>query len=174
MIGTVPDSTGVAVGGALVEITASGAAANLGRSTTTDSAGRYRFDGLTFSGDSTLRASATGQKTDARVLFMILGSPTASVDFIGKLVHSLRGTIRDRSSGQPIVGAHIFSANLGTHPNAGREAYTDSAGHYVITDLALASFSVNIQAAGYVSTTQPVSMTTGTETYTLDSTLWKP
>src|SRR5438045_1810986 len=69
---------------------------------------------------------------------------------------SLSGTITSNSTRSGIQGATV---SIVDGPNAGRSATTDGSGNYSLTALHLSGFTVSVSAAGYVSASQGVTLT---------------
>jgi len=155
--GTVRDSEGDPLGGALVELLGTD------RSTSAGSSGRFVLDSVP-AGRATVRISLPGYlpaQTELRVaddsattLEVVLvpdGQPLAPVRVIGKSRGRIFGTVVD-SSGAPIPGVSV--GLVGTRGTT----MTDSVGHFEFLDLAPGQYLVEARRLGFELSRYPVRM----------------
>lgn len=83
-------------------------------------------------------------------------SPSAPTATPTSATFSLTGQVTDATTSRPIGGAAVAIAD---GPNAGKSTTTSSSGSYSFTGLPPSGFTVRVEASGYVSVSQPVTLT---------------
>jgi len=122
----------------------------------TDSAGHYICDSIP-AGAYEVNAYATGyyQETYPESVIVIEGQNTPNIDFaltpIGEM-GSISGRVTDEETGLPLPMAHVWA-------HGGGDAWTDTAGLYLIENLVPGHYVVGVHKPGYEDEVYPESVT---------------
>jgi len=116
--------------------------------------------GLSNYGTNSLISVSTGARNIAYVKFHDLGNYFTVDDLAYSVIHapSLSGTVRDQTTGNPIVGAMV------TIP-AKPTTQTDAAGQFSFYNLSSGQTSVSVTQTGYYPVTQTVNISNNSTTY---------
>ena len=165
--GTVTDSNGVPIQGALVEVLDDNGILIV--SAATNASGQYTINSLA-PGMYQLRVKETNFSTE-NLGFSINAGETKTINAsLQPSPGTLTGVVTDNETGQPIPNASIrVVENQGTTVAT---AQTNSSGVYTIPSLAPGNYSVTIGADGYANKTLGASIQPG-ETTTLNAALEK-
>ena len=74
---------------------------------------------------------------------------------------TVKGQVIDRSSGRPVVGAHV------SFPTSRREAVTDARGNFIVDGVSAGQQSFVVQLAGYETARQVVELVPGERLITI-------
>jgi protocatechuate 3,4-dioxygenase beta subunit len=130
----------------------------------TDSAGYYACDNVPV-GFYIVSAHAIGYypETYPDSVQVIEGQNTPNIDFVlapmGGGTGSISGRVTDAETGLPIPMAHVWAHSEGGHPCCGGEAWTDTAGYYLIQNLAPRQYTVGVHKCGYQDAVYPELVT---------------
>ena len=147
--GKVVNSSGTALAGASVWITSS--------TTVTDFSGNYRLNNIA-SGNTTVYANTSGYSKNSVSVTVNTGAVANASNIVLTPTSSIYGTITGKvtktSDGSAISGAKISAAGIYT--------YTDSSGNYILSGVNPGSIGVTVNAYGFSSKTDTVSVAAGT------------
>lgn len=128
----------------------------------TDSNGFYMIQHLR-PGPYLVIASAPGYQDEVYPdsIIVVAGQNTPNIDFalnpMGGGTGSISGRVTDETTGLPIPTAHIWAYG-GSCPPCGGEAWSDTAGYYLIQNLVAAQYVVRVHKDGYVDEVYPESV----------------
>jgi protocatechuate 3,4-dioxygenase beta subunit len=129
----------------------------------TDSIGNYVIPQLC-AGIWQVRAEAPGYVPEVypETVLVIEDQNTPDIDFaltpMGGGTGSISGRVTDETTGIPLPMAHIWAYG-GSCPPCGAEAWSDTAGYYLIQHLTAAQYVVKVHKDGYVDEVYPDSVT---------------
>jgi hypothetical protein len=168
--GVVRSDQGSPVAGAAVTLTWAGGddpyGSWTGESTDTDATGHYVFSPLP-AGTYTILASFASEAPASQSVILADTTPV-SVDITLGVPHQLTGAVLDADTQAPVVGA-IVAADGDT--SAAGLVITDVNGLFVISNLAAGTHEASVQAAGYATTHQEVTLADSTTHITIDTPL---
>lgn len=130
----------------------------------TDTSGYYTCDNVP-TGVYLVSAHATGYnpETYPDSVEVIEGQNTPNIDFaltpMGGGTGSISGRVTDAQTGLPIPMAHVWAYGDSGHPCCGGEAWTDTAGYYLIQNLAPRQYTVGAHKCGYQEAVYPELVT---------------
>jgi protocatechuate 3,4-dioxygenase beta subunit len=128
----------------------------------TDSIGSYLIPQLC-AGIWQVRAEAPGYVPEVYpdTVLVIEDQNTPNIDFAltptGGETGSISGRVTDETTGLPLPMAHIWAYG-GSCPPCGAEAWSDTAGYYLIQHLAAAQYVVRVHKDGYLDEVYPESV----------------
>jgi hypothetical protein len=128
----------------------------------TDSAGFYMIQHL-HQGTYLVFASAYGYESEAypESVIVVAGQNTPNIDFaltpMSGANGSISGRVTDETTGLPLPMAHVLAYSDTVHTWGG-EAWTDTAGYYLIQNLIATQYVVRVHKDGYVDEVYPESV----------------
>ena len=165
--GSVSDSGGGAVGGAIVRATRYSTDEGDIFSTLADEAGRYAIK--LGPGEYSLAASATGYAPDT---VQVSAKRDETIDFKLDPASGIRGTVVRKSDGAPAAGAKItLEQRSDRRWNAASETSADAEGRFVFDDLSAGEFQLSARLgplAGHLSRTLAVTIAQTTDAVTIE------
>ncbi|MEK7376767.1 MAG: carboxypeptidase regulatory-like domain-containing protein, partial [Candidatus Margulisiibacteriota bacterium] len=142
------NSSGTALIGASVWVSSN--------TTVTDFSGDYRLNNIP-PGNTTVYANTSGYSTNSVSVTVAIGTVAYASNIVLTSTSSIYGTITGK-----VTKASDLSAISGAKVSAsGKETYTDSAGNYVLSDINPGTIGVSVNAYGFSSKTDNVSVTAG-------------
>ena len=149
--GKVVNSSGIALAGASVWVSSN--------TTVTDPAGNYMLSNVP-SGATTVYANSSGYSTNSVSVTVAAGALAYASNIILTSTSSIYGTITGKvtkaSDGSAVSGAKVSAS--------GKETYTDSSGTYLLSDINPGTIGVAVNAYGFASNSDNVSVTAGLTT----------
>ncbi|MDT4981088.1 MAG: large repetitive protein [Pseudonocardiales bacterium] len=142
-------------------------------SVSTGDIGSWSVNGLSTPGSYLISASKDGMGTESELITLDAGG-TASVALTLKAgVASLVGAVKGRNSLGKMtgLGGATVTATDGSVTRTASTVTRGPIGNYTLTDLAPGSYSVTVQAAGYLTQTQGVTVTKGQSQVRIDASL---
>jgi protocatechuate 3,4-dioxygenase beta subunit len=129
----------------------------------TDTSGLYTCDNVP-PGIYLVSAHAIGYypETYPDSVQVIEGQNTPNIDFALTPwggTGSISGRVTDEETGLPIPMAHVWTYGDSGHPCCGGETWTDTAGYYLIQNLAPRQYTVGVHKCGYQASVYPESVT---------------
>jgi hypothetical protein len=96
-------------------------------------------------------------------MIVVAGENTPNINFaltpMGGGTGSISGRVTDAETGLPIPMAHVWTYGDSGHPCCGGEAWTDTAGYYLIQNLAPQQYTVGVHKCGYQDAVYPELVT---------------
>lgn len=153
--GTVYDSSGYTVSGALVSWKMVGTVSAKQSSTTTDSSGNFTLTNVT-PGNVLITANSYNESYHVELLVTADTTSQVLVDLTSS--GTVQGTISDSVTGSLLYGA---VASITLNNNVTLMDYTDTSGFYQITDVYTGTQTVYITLSGYYTSSASVSVSMG-------------